>query len=279
MASGATLRVITFLYRPHMVILKTESGDRLGGLLGDVLDALSLSLRFNYSLQLAADRALGNLLPNGTATGLIGRLQRDEADVAMAMMVPSNERNRAARYTAAVYSDEITILAAVPTDSGAAGSFGFLRAFDMSVWLCLMASLIVCCIFVAAADNERRAQGFLRRWTHHFLCLLGNLLQQGGSGGEDVRGQRYLAVRSLRVVWWLSALVLAYAMAGQMKACLSVRSEASRIESLDDLAHRPQVRPLLFTNSILVAMLSGAAVRSASGLVTAPHGDRGIYAT
>ncbi|KAH6937363.1 hypothetical protein HPB50_027259 [Hyalomma asiaticum] len=237
-----------------MVVVKSESGNRLRGLLGDVLDALSISLRFNYSLHLAADRALGNLLPNGTATGLIGRLQRDEADLAMAMMVPSNERNQAARYTAPVYSDEITILAAVPTDSGAAGSFGFLRAFDTTVWLCLMASLIVCCVFVAAADSERKAQGFLRRGAHHLLCLLSNLLQQGG--GEDVRRQRYIAVRSLRVVWWLSALVLAYAMAGQMKACLSVRSEAARIESIDDLAHRPEVRPLLFANSILVAMLS-----------------------
>ncbi|KAL3220384.1 hypothetical protein MRX96_050404, partial [Rhipicephalus microplus] len=117
-------------YKPITVILKSESGNRLAGLLGDVLDALSLSLHFNYSLQLAADRALGNVFPNGTATGLIGRLQRDEADVAMALMVPSNERNRAARYTTPVYSDVITILAAVPTDSGAARSFGFLRAFD-----------------------------------------------------------------------------------------------------------------------------------------------------
>ncbi|KAL1414947.1 hypothetical protein MTO96_029988 [Rhipicephalus appendiculatus] len=188
-----------------MVIVKSQSGDRLAGLLGDVLDALSLSLRFNYSLQLAADRALGNVFPNGTATGLIGRLQRDEADVAMAMMVPSNERNRAARYTAPVYSDEITILAAVPTDSGASGSFRIppglrhdqLNGKCWQVWLCLMASLMVCCVFVAAADSERKAQGFLRRAAHHFFGLLSNLLQQGG--GEEVRGQRYLAVRSLRV--------------------------------------------------------------------------------
>ncbi|XP_077519813.1 glutamate receptor ionotropic, delta-2-like [Amblyomma americanum] len=246
-------------YKPHLEVLKGETGDRLVGLLGDVLEALSLSLSFNYSLQLAADRSLGNVLPNGTATGLVGRLQRDEADLAMAMMVPSNERNRAARHTAPVYSDEITILAAVPAvDSGGDSSFGFLRAFDMSVWLCLLASLLVCCVFSASADSRPGAGGFLRRGVHHFFGLLGNLLQQGGSAGEDVRGQRYLAARALRVVWWLSALVLAYAMAGQMKACLSVRSEGTRIDSLEDLALKPDVRPLLFANSILVAMLSGS---------------------
>nr|XP_037276738.1 uncharacterized protein LOC119169827 [Rhipicephalus microplus] len=43
-----------------------------------------------------------------------------------------------------------------------------------------------------------------------------------------------------------------------MKACLSIRSEVARIESMEDLAQRPDVRPLLFTNSILVAMLSSS---------------------
>ncbi|KAK8781606.1 hypothetical protein V5799_017053 [Amblyomma americanum] len=77
MAGGSMLRVATFPYKPHLEVLKGETGDRLVGLLGDVLEALSLSLSFNYSLQLAADRSLGNVLPNGTATGLVGRLQRD----------------------------------------------------------------------------------------------------------------------------------------------------------------------------------------------------------
>ncbi|XP_029845980.3 uncharacterized protein LOC8053438 [Ixodes scapularis] len=40
-----------------------------------------------------------------------------------------------------------------------------------------------------------------------------------------------------------------------MKACLLVRSEGPRIDSLSQLAEKPAVRPLLFANSILVSML------------------------
>ncbi|KAH9373029.1 hypothetical protein HPB48_016692 [Haemaphysalis longicornis] len=43
-----------------------------------------------------------------------------------------------------------------------------------------------------------------------------------------------------------------------MKACLSVRSEGARIDSLEQLSHKPSVRPLMFANSILIAMFSNS---------------------
>ncbi|CAN8027320.1 unnamed protein product [Ixodes persulcatus] len=95
-----------------------------------------------------------------------------EADLALAMMVPSNARNRVARNTALVYSDEIAILAGRPAGMETDAAFGFLMAFDFP-----------------------------------------------------------------------------------MKACLLVRSEGPRIDSLSQLAEKPAVRPLLFANSILVSML------------------------
>ncbi|CAN7998998.1 unnamed protein product [Ixodes hexagonus] len=91
------------------------------------------------------------------------------------MMVPSNARNRVARNTALVYSDEIAILAGRPAGVETDTAFGFLMAFDLP-----------------------------------------------------------------------------------MKACLLVRSEGPRIDSMGQLAQKPAMRPLLFANSILVSMLEGS---------------------
>lgn len=64
---------------------------------------------------------LGNLFPP------------QEADLALAMMVPSNARDSAARHTALVYADEVAILAGKPSDGLTDSTYGFLLAFEPSV--------------------------------------------------------------------------------------------------------------------------------------------------
>ncbi|KAK8782962.1 hypothetical protein V5799_015697, partial [Amblyomma americanum] len=77
------------------------------------------------------------------------------------------------------------------------------------------------------------------------------VLYDAGSSASPERQ----AARVLSAFWWLAVTVLVFAFAGQMRACLMVKSQEAVIRNVQDLARRSSVRPYTLAGSILTAML------------------------
>ncbi|XP_077560758.1 glutamate receptor ionotropic, delta-2-like [Haemaphysalis longicornis] len=213
-----------------------------------------------YSVSFAPERTLGIRYPNGSWNGLIGSLQRNEGDFALGLMIPTNSRNTIGRPTTEVYIDEIAILAG-RTRTQSANVFSYVLTFDWQVWVCVVFAMLVLSLLSSWLDGvyenmrwrvgtKRSRRSFAERFAGHMWEYFENLLGKGSSV-TDTRQ----AARVVSAFWWLSVTVLVFAFAGQMRACLMVKSQEAVIRNVQDLARRSAVRPYTLAGSILTAIL------------------------
>ncbi|XP_040074120.1 glutamate receptor ionotropic, kainate 1 isoform X1 [Ixodes scapularis] len=265
-------------------------------------------MKFNYTVSFTPERTLGIRHPNGSWTGLIGSLQRDEGDFALGLMIPTNSRNAIARPTTEVYIDEITILAG-RTHSKSMNVFSYVLTFDWqasqpgghngrnlhvhtsvptakspsstelsasqraihlclidtdsptppksfhSVWVCVVIAMFTLAFLSTGFDyfyehTVRNRKSFSERFFTHLWEYFENLLGKGSSVESD-----WHATRLLSGFWWIGVTVLVFAFAGQMRACLMVKSQEAMIRNVDDLARRSNVKPYTLSGSILTTIL------------------------
>ncbi|CAN8026986.1 unnamed protein product [Ixodes persulcatus] len=262
-------------YDPHAAFSETPQGIKVTtGLLGDIIRELSHSMKFNklnksgtavlkigsyarslscfyahysYTVSFTPERTLGIRHPNGSWTGLIGSLQRDEGDFALGLMIPTNSRNAIARPTTEVYIDEITILAG-RTHSKSMNVFSY-------VWVCVVIAMFTLAFLSTGFDyfyehTVQNRKSFSERFLSHLWEYFENLLGKGSSVESN-----WHATRLLSGFWWIGVTVLVFAFAGQMRACLMVKSQEAMIRNVDDLARRSNVKPYTLSGSILTTIL------------------------
>ncbi|KAM7314190.1 hypothetical protein ISCGN_003975 [Ixodes scapularis] len=67
---------------------------------------------------------------------------------------------------------------------------------------------------------------------------------------------RRSVLRLLSSVWWLATIVLMNAFCGHMRACLMIKSEVKKINSVRELAQKPTVQPYMWKGTSYVGMLA-----------------------
>ncbi|CAN8004280.1 unnamed protein product [Ixodes pacificus] len=102
---------------------------KIGGPMGKILNSVQESLNFTYTVQIPEDRQWGRLLPDGTATGMIGMLVRNEADWAVNPFAQTYDRFMATSFTAEMGCTDLAILAGSPWNEDD-NLFGLVVAFD-----------------------------------------------------------------------------------------------------------------------------------------------------
>ncbi|CAN7947922.1 unnamed protein product, partial [Ixodes hexagonus] len=81
-----------------------------------------------YTVQIPEDRQWGRLFPDGTATGMIGMLVRNEADWAVNPFAQTYDRFMATSFTAEMMCTDLAILAGSPWNDD--NLFGLVVAFE-----------------------------------------------------------------------------------------------------------------------------------------------------
>ncbi|KAH7936645.1 hypothetical protein HPB49_002010 [Dermacentor silvarum] len=65
-------------------------------------------------------------------------------------------------------------------------------------------------------------------------------------------------LRIVSAVWWIAIVVLMNAFTGQMRACLLVKSERPRINTLADVAARPHLKVYILKNTVATRYLESS---------------------
>ncbi|KAM7306522.1 glutamate receptor-like [Ixodes scapularis] len=105
------LRVSSFNYAPYHVTTKLGHNVPVQGVCGEILTAIAQSMRMNYSIAFPTDSFWGLRKPDGNWTGIIGMLQRDEADLALSVINPTSEKYDVAVATESIVPIELVIMA------------------------------------------------------------------------------------------------------------------------------------------------------------------------
>ncbi|XP_077558134.1 putative glutamate receptor [Haemaphysalis longicornis] len=251
-----SLRVSILPYKPTTTVERGPHGKYiLSGPVGNIFNALVQALRFNYSIDLPREVTTGSPQPDGSWTGCMGMLHRNESDLAMGPFFPASERLEIALPSTVLYVDELRILAG-RTASQETSVFGYILAFDWMVWMFLSFALVTVGVVTALFTSLHAAtagyrSSFVQNIGDALWMYVENLFLEASARVPKRAGPRLLSA-----VWWLAVVVLMNAFCGHMRACLMIKSEVEKIESARHLVRRPQTVPHMWLGTSYVAMVA-----------------------
>ncbi|XP_039620132.1 glutamate receptor ionotropic, kainate 4 isoform X1 [Polypterus senegalus] len=251
---NTTLHITTILENPYVMLRpnhqELEGNDRYEGFCVDMLKELAEILKFNFKIRLVADGVYGVPEANGTWTGMVGELMSRKADLAVAALTITAEREKVIDFSKPFMTLGISIMYKVHLGRRP-GYFSFLDPFSPGVWLfMLLAYLAVSCVLFLVA----RLTPY--EWYNPHPCLKGrcNLLinqySLGNSlwfpvGGFMQQGStiapRALSTRCVSGVWWAFTLIIISSYTANLAAFLTVQRMEVPIESVDDLADQTSI--------------------------------------
>ncbi|XP_039695560.1 glutamate receptor ionotropic, kainate 4 isoform X1 [Pteropus medius] len=251
---NTTLVVTTILENPYLMLKgnhqEMEGNDRYEGFCVDMLKELAEILRFNYKIHLVGDGVYGVPEANGTWTGMVGELIARKADLAVAGLTITAEREKVIDFSKPFMTLGISILYRVHMGRKP-GYFSFLDPFSPGVWLfMLLAYLAVSCILFLVArltpyewySPHPCAQGRCNLLVNQYSLgnslwfPVGGFMQQGSTIAP-----RALSTRCVSGVWWAFTLIIISSYTANLAAFLTVQRMDVPIESVDDLADQTAI--------------------------------------
>ncbi|KAK5979695.1 Ligand-gated ion channel [Trichostrongylus colubriformis] len=212
-------------------------------------------LKFNFTIVEVQDGSYGIEDESGRWNGIIGVLQRHEADVSISAVTITYSRVEVVDFTLPFMHLGISILLARTNDDLEKSSmFTFLEPLSFSVWMSLIgAYLSVSFVMYLLArfspyewydiekidERDRSIENQKNQFSvlNSLWFAVGSLMQQG----SDVI-PRAAATRVVAVIWWMFTQILISSYTAQLAAFLTVERMTTPIESTADLASQQKIR-------------------------------------
>ncbi|XP_052385649.1 glutamate receptor ionotropic, kainate 4-like isoform X2 [Oncorhynchus keta] len=251
---NTTLTITTILENPYVMLRSEhqalEGNERYEGFCVDMLRELAELLHFSYRLRLVADGVYGVPSANGTWTGMVGELISRKADLAVAGLTITSEREKVIDFSKPFMTLGISIMYTAHM-TRRPGYWSFLDPFSPGVWLfMLLAYLIASCVLFLVArltpyewcSTEPCLRGrcklVLNQYTlgNSLWFPVGGFMQQGSAITPHA-----LSTRCLSAVWWFFTLIIVSSYTANLAAFLTVHRMEVPIESVDDLADQTTI--------------------------------------
>ncbi|XP_023228385.1 probable glutamate receptor [Centruroides sculpturatus] len=218
------------------------------GHLSEMLNILSTVMNFSYSLVTPADRQWGAPVGDGNWTGMIGMLQRDEADIAMGPFAITYFRAQVVDYTHLFTSNYLAVMAGRLKDHHPS-FFSYILTFGWEIWFGIFLSWVTLSLGMTAVDmvhniKWRSWEKAKSRYMYHFWVYFSNLFCESSPTTPTQTSAKFLVL-----VWWLAIIVLMNGFSGNLKAKLMTEEEIPRIESIGDVLVRKEIQPYIMRGS------------------------------
>lgn len=268
-----TYIVTTLLEEPYIMLKKDDTFE---GYCKDLADLLAKKLGINYEMRLVKDGGYGAENPNvrGGWDGMVGELVRREADIAIAPMTITAERERVIDFSKPFMSLGISIMIKKPVKQ-TPGVFSFMNPLSQEIWVSVIFSYIgvsIVLFFVSRFSpyewrliqysdainihpdqipNQQQQQlpGVAPNYAsptvivndfsilNSFWFSLAAFMQQGC----DI-SPRSISGRIVGSVWWFFTLILISSYTANLAAFLTVERMVTPINSPEDLATQTEVQ-------------------------------------
>ncbi|XP_063884795.1 glutamate receptor ionotropic, delta-1-like [Scylla paramamosain] len=224
---------MTWVEDPH------EPGGRrllLTGFVDEIVKYLARAMNFRHRYVVSPDGTFGTRLPDGSWTGLMGMVVREEADFAPGPFIMNPQRYEAAQAAAPYSGSNIRIL------GGLAGlevdPWGFLLPLTPLVWAVTLVVLVWVHLVLQVLSSclPRRS-----------LCRGGWLIDTFGPVRvflqQDVvwPAEWWWWERLVLGLWMLTTLVLTRSYAGNLMSLLAVRYVPQPFQTIQDVLDHPSV--------------------------------------
>nr|XP_050863060.1 glutamate receptor 1 isoform X1 [Vespula vulgaris] len=278
-----TYIVTTIVEEPYIMKKKSENGEALvgndsyEGYCKDLAELIAKKLGITYELRIVKDAKYGTENPDvpGGWDGMVGELIRKEADIAIAPMTITSERERVIDFSKPFMSLGISIMIKKPIKQKP-GVFSFLNPLSKEIWVCVIFSYIGVSIVLfivsrfspyewrvltisgggdptmsgrndPSLQHPHTPQGSphipTSSMANDFSIInslwfsLAAFMQQGC----DI-SPRSISGRIVGSVWWFFTLILISSYTANLAAFLTVERMVTPINSPEDLASQTEVQ-------------------------------------
>ncbi|XP_077532651.1 glutamate receptor ionotropic, delta-2-like [Haemaphysalis longicornis] len=241
-----TLRLSNVGWYPY-VFMENEPGGgfQLKGITGSMIDYIIKSMGINYQLVEPPDLEWGDLRPDGQWTGMMGQLQREEADLALGPFVLTEQEATVANPSPAYTDEDMIILSGVDKEHKS-NVYGYIRAFDLQVWMVLLCFLALAAGVAMVAeillpDGRLTLRQQRQRLGRIFWVYVASMFLESSTYNFTSHTQRLLFGS-----WFLMVVILMNTFVGYMESSLMLKEETDRLDNIEQLALAPEVRPMVF---------------------------------
>nr|XP_053636403.1 probable glutamate receptor [Cherax quadricarinatus] len=223
------------------------------GSLVKLMEYLSGALNFTYSLVRSPDGAWGVRLSNGSWTGMMGMVVREEVSIGAGPFLLDIWRAEAVDYTVPILIDYWRTLGGRGLPE--VDPWGFLFPLAPLVWATILGMLVVlaAAVFLMSSfcslENDDN-----NYWSHVTFGFVRILLQQ-----DTTLPKYWLWERLLLMVWLMVTLVLTRSYSGNLMALLAVRHIHEPYKTLRDVIDDPSAKILWGKDSITVTIMKSAS--------------------
>ncbi|XP_055947062.1 probable glutamate receptor [Argiope bruennichi] len=218
------LRVATTPAR-NLIIQKNDNGNMtFGGTDGIFLEIILKALHQKFKLVISPDNELGRLLPNGSWTGMIGLIERGEADIAYNCLAITEGRAKVVDFSVAYDTDQVIF--AIKKLGTFTTPMSFIYPFDSAVWISTLLTLMIMPIAFRVVSQVQET------YFHLFIKLLGAILGKSLDLNEDSWKCRILIYS-----WSIFSFIMAFSYTAVFFAILSVPSEIPNVKNFEELSN------------------------------------------
>nr|XP_053630360.1 glutamate receptor U1-like [Cherax quadricarinatus] len=213
----------------------SEHRVQFAGPVQQLIDYLSIALNFTYTYVQPPDGIWGVRLKNGTWTGMLGMVMREEVGIGAGPFSIDENRALVVDYTAPILIDYMRILGARGLPE--VNPWGFLFPLTLLVWVAILATLIILAFakFLMSSCISLKSDS-KRNWFKITFDYARILLQQDYTVVEYWRWEKVVLV-----VWMMVTLVLTRSYSGNLMALLAVKHIPQPYQTLRDVVDDPSV--------------------------------------
>ncbi|CAF4796115.1 unnamed protein product, partial [Rotaria socialis] len=246
-----TLKVTTVIEPPYVMLNPnwTNSTHKYMGFCIDILLDLSERLSFAFEIEIVKDEIFGKKNEKGEWNGIIGELVNRRADLGLAGLTITYQREQAIDFTKPFLTLGINILFK-KAQRVKPKLFGFFKPLSIDVWLYMIAAYFAVsfALYLVArlspyewrdlhpckrtrAELENQFTFFNSLW-----FLIGNIMQQGTDLNPTAPSTRMISC-----LWSFFTLIIVSSYTANLAAFLTVQRMQTPIENAEDLASQTKI--------------------------------------
>ncbi|GBM83725.1 hypothetical protein AVEN_261312-1 [Araneus ventricosus] len=208
-----------------LMVQKNNNGDMsLTGFEGIFLDVILKAFHRKIELVIAEDKEVGRPLPNGSWTGMIGLVQRGDADIAYNCLAVTVDRQKVVDFSTVYEISKVTF--AIKKLGTFMTPLSFMYSFDSTVSIATLLTLLIMPITFKLISQVKET------YFHLLFKLLGAALGKSSNIRENSWKCRILIYS-----WSIFSFIMAYCYTAALLAKLSVPSDIPTVKNFAELSN------------------------------------------
>ncbi|XP_055951425.1 probable glutamate receptor [Argiope bruennichi] len=217
------LRVSIVPMKDMIVCRRSDGNVELLGIQGRFLNTVLKAMHMPFQLVIAEDGEWGRLLPSGNWTGMIGKIQKGNADIADSHIGITEQRTAVVDFSTVYLIDDMTF--AIKKPGPVPTSLAFVRPFDFITWILIFTILLVVPLIFQWTFHCKRT------YIYFFLSLLGSIFRQPTFTNFKIK-----KFKPVLFSWCFFATIVSFSYSAVLLSMLSVPSEIIAVQNFKELA-------------------------------------------